>query len=213
MSADEFNAHQFAAEQILAQQARHGAPQTGTAAPMDRATPWVINNTDYLIRAFSCVSVTGLATNYTQEQSDFIAKTPIRVSLVTDAKKPILITQDGMPQKGSATRAVTSGITPAWVDFGEGEDFHNSTLAGPNGSTWANGKPRSDLKSGYGGVKILYKPPGEGSLLCAVQIDTGPQLVVAQANDWIYSGDSSIDSEKIVESLYVPCKATFSSHS
>ena len=164
MSAEEFNSHQMAAAFATAQQTRRGSPPSSPLHEIDRTRPWVVNESSESIRAFSCVKITGVAATYETSGSDFYSKTPLKVNKPTGEEDSFLILQDGLPSQNMATRAISNGITPAWVNFEEGAD--SETTAGPTSDSF-------DLKAGGSGVEIVWKPEGIGSLLCVVRISTG----------------------------------------
>lgn len=162
MSADEFNSFQEAAQFVRAERTRRGASDS-IGNTTDRTQPLVVSESSTSIRAFSTVKITGIQEKPSGGPTDdFISLTPLKVDKPTGTDESFLIVQDGLPEQGMAARALTDGITPAWVTFDSG----NETTAGPAENSF-------DLKAGGTGAEILWKPDGTGSLLCVVRIGNG----------------------------------------
>ena len=188
MSAEEFNSHQMAAAFVAAQQVRRGLPTSSPLHEIDRTRPWVVNESSESIRAFSCVKITGVAATHDVVGSDFYSRTPLKVNKPTGEDDSFLILQDGLPSQNMATRAVSDGITPAWVTFETGDETVET--AGPTADSF-------DLKAGGTGAAIIWKPDGTGSLLCVVRLKIasapsgGGSMHVAVLNEDLYAGTSA----------------------
>ena len=164
MSADEFNSFQQAAQFARAELTRRGA-RDGIGSATDRTQPLVVSTADEPIRAFSVVKIDGIQEKPSGGPTDdFISLTPLKVAKPTNTEDSFLILQDGLPGIGSAARAVSDGITPAWVNFEEGAEEEKA--AGPTSDSF-------DLTTGGSGVEIVWKPEGTGSLLCVVRFISG----------------------------------------
>jgi hypothetical protein len=96
------------------------------------------------------------------EVSDFLLTDVVRTSLwfdgdTPDGTRPFAIALQDIPD-GSIDRAQMSGAGVAWVNVSSGSHEYAESEAG-----------EVILRSSYTGpLRILYKPPGTGTLLCAV---------------------------------------------